>query len=175
MNPDRDSKGHFIKGHKSLSDWESTLGAWMKAGNHATRGKIGVFHHTDESKKKIGDAFRGKKLSLEFRKKISMAKLGDKNPQWKGGITPVHKTIRRSTEFKEWRKSVFERDNYTCQECGVRGGTLHPDHIKPFAYYPELRFSLDNGRTLCVDCHKKTDTWGNKGRHLARQLNLQTV
>jgi hypothetical protein len=46
------------------------------------------------------------------------------------------------------------------QICLKRGGELHPDHIKQFALYPELRYELSNGRTLCADCHRKTESWG---------------
>jgi hypothetical protein len=46
--------------------------------------------------------------------------------------------------------------------CEKRGGELHADHIKQFAYYPTLRFVLDNGRTLCKECHKQTDTYKRK-------------
>ena len=42
------------------------------------------------------------------------------------------------------------------------------DHVKPWALYPELRYDLDNGRTLCVPCHKKTETYGYKTRELKR-------
>ena len=70
-------------------------------------------------------------------------------------------------EYKLWRKAVFERDNYTCIWCGYKGNKLQADHIKPFADYPELRFAIDNGRALCVDCHKKTRTWGG---HKKKQL-----
>jgi len=111
----------------------------------------------------------GSKLSEETRKKISQANKGrfvkENHPNWKGGLTPINKIIRRSLEFKLWREAVFKRDNYTCRFCGERGGVLHPDHIKPFADYPELRFSIDNGRTLCRNCHMKTDTWGIHKKH----------
>jgi len=76
-----------------------------------------------------------------------------------GWITPKNILIRGSVEYKVWRKAVFERDNYTCVNCGKRGVELNADHIKQFAYYPELRFELSNGRTLCVPCHKATDTY----------------
>ena len=92
---------------------------------------------------------------------------------WKGGITPVNEKIRKSLEYRIWRTAVFERDDYTCIWCGLKSGngkavTLHADHIKPFADYPELRFAIDNGRTLCVECHKKTCTWG-------RPIKIKTV
>lgn len=91
-------------------------------------------------------------------------KSGENAPGWKGGVTPVNEAARKSMEYKTWRTSVFQRDSYTCQECGKRGCELNADHIKPFALYPELRFEVSNGRTLCVPCHKKTPTYGGKLR-----------
>lgn len=79
-----------------------------------------------------------------------------------GGKTTADERVRRSAQYKQWRTAVFERDNYTCVSCGQHGGYLNADHIKTFAYHPELRFDLTNGRTLCVPCHKKTDTYGFK-------------
>ena len=54
----------------------------------------------------------------------------------------------------EWRKAVFQRDNYTCVWCNKSNIYFHADHIKPFAYFPELRFEGSNGQTLCANCHK---------------------
>lgn len=88
---------------------------------------------------------------------------GANNINWKGGVTSEAEKIRKSVEYRIWREAVFARDNYTCQDCGIRGGTnLHADHIKMFAFHPELRFAIDNGKTLCVPCHKKTKTYMTK-------------
>lgn len=62
---------------------------------------------------------------------------------------------RGTKEYKEWRLSVFERDDYMCQECKWHGGTLNAHHIKTFKDYPKLRYKLSNGTTLCYKCHKK--------------------
>jgi 5-methylcytosine-specific restriction endonuclease McrA len=88
--------------------------------------------------------------------------IGSKNPLWKGGITPVNRAIRMSFEMKQWRVAVFKRDDYRCLDCGIKGGDIHADHIYPFAYFPRLRFDLNNGRTLCVECHRRTPTYGNR-------------
>jgi DNA-directed RNA polymerase subunit RPC12/RpoP len=87
---------------------------------------------------------------------------GRNNPSWKGGITPLNTKIRNSKEYAEWRNKIFIRDKYTCAICGNVGGTIHADHIKPFSKYVELRFDLSNGRTLCISCHKTTDSYAGK-------------
>lgn len=84
---------------------------------------------------------------------------GSNHHNWKGGATSERERLRKSIEYKLWRTSVFERDDYTCRFCSERGGRLEADHIKPWCDYPELRFAIDNGRTLCHDCHTKTDTY----------------
>jgi hypothetical protein len=183
----RNSKGQFVKGMKPMKYW---LGKKM----------------SDEHKKKIGEAHKGKKkppfssewrikqsnshkgqhsspltefkkgervsISTEFKKGmipwnkgLRGYKAGDKNNMWKGGITPENQRIRTSTTYKEWRKKVFERDDYRCFDCGVKSGEgkkiiLHADHIYPFSLFPRLRFDINNGRTLCRDCHKRTETYG---------------
>lgn len=84
----------------------------------------------------------------------------------------LDRLARYSKEAKEWRKAVFKRDDWTCQICGIRGSYLEADHIKPFAYFPELRYELDNGRTLCKKCHNKTKIGYKKMRQqYAQELN----
>ena len=146
---DRSSKGQFIKGH--------SLG--VRFGSGQTLG--------DKSKyKKISLAQKGKKKNLKHFSPPPIH-YGAKNNMWKGGITPINEKIRKSIEYKIWREAVFARDNWTCVFCNKKedvSGSLEADHIKPFAYFPELRFAIDNGRTLCHICHSKTDTYLNKSR-----------
>ncbi len=96
----------------------------------------------------------------EVRMKLSQSHKGAKSYLWKGGITPINQSIRSSLEYRLWREAVFARDNWTCVWCGQRSGNgikiiLNADHIQKFAYFPELRFAIDNGRTLCKECHYK--------------------
>jgi len=101
---------------------------------------------------------------------------GKNHPNWKGGVTALRKKVQNLTEYKEWRKAVFVRDDYTCQKCGVRGGYLNADHIKSYSVIIQehrLRtidqakncqelWDVSNGRTLCLFCHRKTPTYGAK-------------
>jgi hypothetical protein len=61
-----------------------------------------------------------------------------------------------SKEYEDWRKKVFERDKFTCQLCGGVGARLNAHHIRTWVRYPDLRFKVWNGITLCEDpCHGK--------------------
>lgn len=130
------------------------------------------YKHTKEAKKKISQASRissignrralGTKRSLEHRILLRELHLGEKCIFWQGGVSKENRRLRTGLGYKIWREAVFSRDDYTCQECKARGGELNADHIKPFALFPEFRLELSNGRTLCVPCHRKTDTWGRK-------------
>jgi len=111
-------------------------------------------HHSESSKGKMRKSMLGR---VPWNKGL-------------GNLTSEAQKIRSSIRYRLWRESVFTRDNYTCVGCGQRGGRLQADHIKPFALFPKLRFILDNGRTLCVDCHKKTPTYGNRNTRTCRKI-----
>lgn len=66
---------------------------------------------------------------------------------------PEQTKERFTREYKEWKRAVLERDNFTCQKCGATGAGLAAHHNKSFKDNPELRIDLDNGITLCRNCH----------------------
>lgn len=137
------------------------------------KSQIGIIRgpHTEQFKQMVSQQHKGKINSIETRRKMAENKTGTQNPNWKGGISTEYQLQRASMECKIWRVSVFERDNYTCIWCKKKGGwskeekrqiVLNADHIKSFLWFPDLRFDINNGRTLCYDCHKKTDTYGSR-------------
>lgn len=169
----------FQKGHKGFRTPESYKVAGIKIAANPNsarmrfrKGSSGFTgRHTEETKQKIREA-RARQDSNTWRGKRPLLS-GNRHWNWQGGKTKFNRTARylfmMTLEYKLWRKSVFERDNYMCIWCGAKSGrgkkvVLNADHIKPFAYFPELRLAIDNGRTLCQTCHVKTDTYGAHSR-----------
>jgi hypothetical protein len=106
--------------------------------------------HSDETRKKLS----------EFQRQHY--RYGPDHPNWKGGLRSERKKAMGQYPYRDWRNAVFSRDNWTCQVCSVRGGYLEADHIKPWCAFPDLRYDVDNGRTVCRPCHVKLDTHGPK-------------
>lgn len=120
-----------------------------------------IYGISEETAKKIGDGNRGKKRTLEDKKKQSLRNKEDgrwkkeKNPAWKGGCDRQKRDEEYgSVEYNDWRRKVFERDHFTCALCGKIGGKLQAHHIKTRGKYPELTLDENNGITLCKECHE---------------------
>lgn len=148
-----ESLSKSLKGRKLSKEWRESL----------SKSRMGI-KFSEKHRENIGKSKQGTTAWNKGQKGLQQAwnkglptpwATGENNSQWKGGITPINKAIRESIEYEEWRKYCMERDNFTCVECGIIGGRLEVDHIKPFSLYPDLRLELSNGRTLCKPCHKK--------------------
>lgn len=142
---------------KGRTPWNKGKTMW-RSNNHP-RGMLGKIP-SKEHRDKIRVALTGFRRSEQVCQRIGLAKTGSNNPMWRGGITSFRLKVWRSGPYKEWRDNVFKRDNYICQKCGEASRILNAHHIKSFVEHPKLRFNIDNGQTLCVYCHRKTDNYG---------------
>jgi hypothetical protein len=134
---------------------------------------------TIEHKAKLQASLRKSlKENPEIIQKKRFLFTGINNPKWKGGITRLEAQVRHCFQYRQWRSDIYTRDNYTCQICGLRkSNQLNADHypksfakifhdnqIKTFeqALNCEEFWNINNGRTLCVDCHRKTPNYLNR-------------
>lgn len=108
-----------------------------------------------EAKARLSIIASNRKLSEETKAKISDAMRGDKHPNWKGGVTYPIFALRKTKEYRHWRNAVLERDGYRCRRCYKSTRRLNTHHIFSFTLFPELRFEVSNGLTVCVSCHTK--------------------
>lgn len=124
------------------------------------------------------EARKGKRVSP-----TTEIKKGDHlSPSTEYKIKPTTTALRYArgcSKYTGWRAEVFQRDNWTCSICGIRGGKLHAHHIKPFhKLFDELQpekpedvltisafWDVDNGETMCVSCHKTTPSYAGKDRY----------
>lgn len=175
MSTIRNSKGQFVKGNATNKGRKASLETRKK--QSLSKKLAGII---PPSRKGIPPTNKGLRMTEEQCRKLSIAMKkrfeteivwnkgkkffqisGENHHLWKGGVTPINEKIRRSLEYKIWKRAVLERDGYKCVWCFATE-SLEVDHIKPFAYFPELRFAIDNGRVLCHNCHRTTDTYKNK-------------
>jgi hypothetical protein len=178
----RDENGKFIKGHPpsgvrwTKERYEKMKDYLFKKGNKIrntgrTRFKVG-HRESKETKVKRSKSMLGNKNCVG-KEPWNKGKIGysilstrkENHWNWKGGITSLNQKLRKSLMWELWRKTIFERDNYTCRKCRVQSGFgrtihLHPHHIINLSTCLNqklfhLIFNLNNGLTLCEDCHKE--------------------
>jgi len=118
----------------------------------------------------------GEEKAAELKTRLRDSRLSipkEKHPRWKGGVC-VRSTV--AEEYKNWRKAVFERDSFICQnsDCefckNKRGVILHAHHIKPYADFVELRYNVNNGITYCKDFHLKSGLHKRKAGGIYRKV-----
>ena len=148
----------------------------------ANKGNIGYWKgkpRSEELRQKLIEVNTGRKASKETKEKMSKTAKrngnkppvmkGEDNPRWKGGVTSLTHSIRTNYKYRQWVSDVFTRDDFTCNICGIRGSYLHAHHIKSFSSIIQCYeittleealecselWNINNGITLCKDCHKK--------------------
>ncbi len=130
----------------------------VKKLNNTQAGKLFkyILEYVNDENPKIDDlavdlVFEPIKQNLKREKESYI--IGEKHWNWKGGISKLAHKIRNSTSYRHWRKSILKRDNYICQRCNKTPKKIHVHHIKKFCDYPDERFNINNGITLCKKCH----------------------
>lgn len=123
-------------------------------------------YQSKKTKEKISISLIGNKRTLGYKHtnktREKMRESGVKRWDKNGRNPHLRNKHQDDSKYKQWRSGVFERDNWTCQTCGKRGGYLEAHHIKKWAKFPELRYEMENGVTLCLDCHKLTNNYKGK-------------
>lgn len=165
----------------------SLIGNKRTLGHHPEKETIEKIKKSNTGKKRTKESIErmrkskiGRKrspFSKEWKGKIANSNRGALGNNWRGGVTKIYFLTRGCLKYKQWRSDIFTRDKFKCVECGYnRGGNLEAHHLKTFASIIEeyniktlndaLKceelWNINNGRTLCVPCHKKTETWGKK-------------
>ena len=115
------------------------------------------FYNSDKRK------FCSKKCYYKYSKeKPRYNRRGEKSWNWKGGITKNGSNLYHSLEYKNWRRSIFIRDEFTCKKCGIKNVRLEVHHIKSYKENINLLFDCNNAITLCHNCHKDTPNYGGR-------------
>jgi len=106
----------------------------------------------------LSESTKGRRMSDEQRALLSKVKKGRYrgalNPNWRGGKVTKYQRERTSYKAKKWSLDVRSRDGNACVDCGASDVLLHAHHIKSFKEFPELRYDLSNGVTVCPSCHQ---------------------
>lgn len=176
-------KEYFKKILISQKQWDKSIFCSSKC---RTDSRVGVLSPRIRRKMTEDEKLKGRKNGrwygwnkglkhTELAKiKMSITRQNISEKEWVGFKTKENR-LERIKFRNNMQKLVFERDNYTCQMCEKRGGNLQVDHIQSWAEYVELRFSMDNCRTLCMDCHYFVTFGKKKPENLVWGHNFKQV
>ena len=149
------SVSHTIPDNKKKGIWKKCKGC-------------GIVFYVTQSRNALGwGVFHSKKCQQQYQ-------LQENSPQWRGGLTSLQKVIRMHSKSAEWKRKVFERDNYRDWFSGCKGD-LEAHHIVPFSKLLKMHniksledalkcdalWDINNGITLLKSTHKAYhDLWG---------------
>ena len=167
----------YFSKHKVFNTGKTRFKKGMTPWNKGIKKPMPICSKCGIKLKKKNSKFCKKCVPRTWGNKISKSLIGrnrgKKSSNWKGGISSLNKLIRACYKYRQWHYDVLTRDNYICQKCLRRGGKLHIDHypkmfrsiiheynIKTLkqALDCEELWNINNGRTLCKECHFK-ETW----------------
>jgi hypothetical protein len=131
---------------------------------------------------------RMKKLDLPKRDSASATRFaicGEKHPNWNGGISSLKDVIRGLPEYKSWKNACYKRDQFKCVLCEDTNVKFNIDHIKSFSLILQENniktveeailckeiWDINNGRVLCVSCHKDTPSYGVKPKLINKSIS----
>lgn len=134
--------GRFKKGHHPVVPFEKDRIPWNKG-------------------KKTGPAWNKGLRNTGFKPANGFTKGHKRNTgkiRTKEHTNKISKTrfemssSRHCNKHRAWKKDVWERDGYECKFCGSNE-MIVAHHIRLWNNFPELRFELNNGITMCNSCH----------------------
>jgi len=147
-----------IEVYEKVGDEYSVLGEYEKDGTH-----IKIKHNSCNHEYEVAPShfLRGRRCPK------CAIRYGEENNMYNRNLTEqerIDKRVYRGESIVKWRIDIFERDNYTCKSCSVRGGVvLHAHHLNGYHWFKEGRFDANNGITLCKYCHNSFHLeFGNK-------------
>lgn len=121
-----------------------------------------------ETRKKLSEVGKGREVSLETRTKLSNTKTGLNRSveEYQEYLNSIEEEGRREKQGKNyqakmWSLSVKKRDKFICQKCGSNKN-LCAHHVESWSICPEKRFEVENGLTLCFECHNVVHGWSPK-------------
>ena len=102
----------------------------------------------------------------------------ENHPNWNPNLTDKERELGRLIEgYSDFVKEVFKRDGYKCQHCGSVG-KMNAHHLNSYNWDKEHRIDIDNGITLCEECHKlfhKTYGYGNNTKEQFKLFNNMPI
>lgn len=146
--------------------WQSLQGKKRKPLSEETKKKIGL---ANDRKIKVNCGYCGKEIKkhryLKSKRYFCSRKCQgqfysellpkEETSNWQGGINDKRDTERKTREIKKWKKGILRKQNWTCQKCNKRGGSLEVHHIENFSKNENKRALLENGIVFCKKCHTK--------------------